>query len=101
VGLKRRNGFGADDLKAAVGTAIDRSSSQQKCEDCGLKRPTCGFADRDRKARWCSAGLLTQGVPGVPQDPFAPHRRPLISYPDRESPIGNAPALVPGPVARL
>jgi hypothetical protein len=34
------------------------------------------------------------GGPGGPTGP-------LISYPDRESPIGNAPSLVPGPVARL
>jgi hypothetical protein len=46
-------------------------------------------------------GLLTQGVPGVPHDPFAPRRGPLGSSPDRESSIGNAPALVPGPLARL
>jgi hypothetical protein len=46
-------------------------------------------------------GLLTQGVPVVPQDPLAPRRGPLGSSPDRESAIGNAPALVPGPLARL
>ena len=32
------------------------------------------------------SGLLTQGVlVGVPQDPLAPHRGPLGSYPDRDS----------------
>jgi hypothetical protein len=41
-------------------------------------------------------GLLTQGVPGVPQDPLAPRRGPIGPSPDRE----NAPALVPGPLAR-
>jgi hypothetical protein len=46
-------------------------------------------------------GLLTQGVLGVPQDPLAPRRGPLGSSPDRKSAIGNAPALVPGPLARL
>jgi hypothetical protein len=49
-------------------------------------------------------GLLIQGVLGilgVPQDPLAPVENPLGSYPDRESAIGNAPALVPGPSARL
>jgi hypothetical protein len=40
-------------------------------------------------------GLLTQGVPGVPQDPFAPRRGPLGSSPDGESATGNAPTLVP------
>jgi hypothetical protein len=44
------------------------------------------------------AGLLTQGVPGVPPDPFAPRRGPLGSSPDRESATGNAPARVPGPL---
>jgi hypothetical protein len=51
-----------------------------------------------------AAGLLTQGVPGVPQDPVAPRGGPLGSSPDRERAIGwigNAPALVPGPSARL
>ena len=45
--------------------------------------------------------LLTQGALGVPQDPLAPHRRPLGSSPDMESAIGNAFALVSGPLARL
>ena len=45
------------------------------------------------------AGLLIQGVPGVPQDPLAPHRGPLGPSPDRDSAIGNASALVPGPLA--
>jgi hypothetical protein len=44
-------------------------------------------------------GLLTQGVPGVPQDPFAPRRGPLGSSPDRESAIGNTSALVAVPLA--
>jgi hypothetical protein len=48
-----------------------------------------------------TSGLLTQGVPGVPQDPLAPRRGPLGPSPDRESSIGNAPVLVPGPLARL
>ena len=47
------------------------------------------------------AGLLTQGVPGVPQDPLAPRRGTLGPSLDRESAIGNAPALVPGSLARL
>jgi hypothetical protein len=47
------------------------------------------------------AGLLTQGVLGVPQDPFASRRGPLGSSADRERAIGNAPALVPGPLAPL
>ena len=45
---------------------------------------------------------ITQGVPGFPQDPWHPvedHLDPLHNY--RESAIGNAPALVPGPLARL
>jgi hypothetical protein len=46
-------------------------------------------------------GLPTQGAPGVPQDPFTPPRGPLEPSPDRESGIGNAPALAPGPLARL
>ena len=47
-------------------------------------------------------GCQLTGVPGVPQqDPLAPRRGPLGSSPDRESAIGNAPALVPGPLARL
>ena len=51
----------------------------------------------------CSPGLLTQGVLGVPQDPFALRRGPLGPSPDRKSPIENAPALVPrtlGSIAR-
>ena len=45
------------------------------------------------------AGLLIQGVPGVPPDPLAPHRGPLGPSLDRGSAIGNAPALVSGPLA--
>jgi hypothetical protein len=50
----------------------------------------------------CCAGLLTQGVLGVPRDPSAPRRGPLGPFPDRERAIhvGNAPALVPEPLAR-
>ena len=47
------------------------------------------------------AGLLTQGVPGFPQGPLTPRRGPLGPSLDRESAIGNAPALAPGPLARL
>jgi hypothetical protein len=54
---------------------------------------------RGAVVRW--AGLLTQGVPNVPQDPFAPRRGPLGSSPDRDRDIGNAHTLVPGPLARL
>ena len=46
-------------------------------------------------------GLLTQGVP---QDPLVPRRGPLGSSLDRESAkgqVGNAPALVPEPLARM
>jgi hypothetical protein len=43
--------------------------------------------------RWSPAGPLTQGAPGVPQDPFAPLRGPLESSLHRESAAGNAPAL--------
>jgi hypothetical protein len=46
-------------------------------------------------------GLLTQGVPGVPQDTLAFRRGPLGSSPDSEIAIGNAHTLVPGPLARL
>jgi hypothetical protein len=37
----------------------------------------------------------------TPPDPVAPRRGPLGSSPDRDSAIGNVPALVPGPLARL
>jgi hypothetical protein len=46
-------------------------------------------------------GLIMQGVPGVPQNPFAPRRGPLGFSPDRESAIGNVPVIVPGLLARL
>ena len=55
----------------------------------------------NREALQQLSGLLTQGVPGVPRDPFAPRRGPLGSSPDRESAIGNAHGLVPGPLALL
>ena len=35
-----------------------------------------------------------KGFRGVPQDPFAPRRGPLGPSPDRDSAIGNDPALV-------
>ena len=40
--------------------------------------------------------LLTQGVRGVPQDPLTPRGEPSC-----QRAIENAPALVPGPLARL
>jgi hypothetical protein len=40
-----------------------------------------------------ATGLLTQGVPGVPQDPLAPRRGTLGPSLDRERAIRNAPAL--------
>ena len=50
-------------------------------------------------------GWLIQGVLlGVPHDPVAPRGEPswrLGPSPDREGATGNAPALVPGPLARL
>ena len=51
--------------------------------------------------RLSAAGLLTQGVPGVLQDPLAPRRGPLGPSPYRESASVNALALVPGPLAGL
>jgi hypothetical protein len=41
------------------------------------------------------------GCPTLPQDPLAPRRGPFGPSPDRESSIGNEPALVPGPSAQL
>ena len=51
------------------------------------------FAVRNR-------AVLTQGPRGFPHDPFAPVEDPL-EPPDTESAMGSAPALVPGPLARL
>ena len=51
-----------------------------------------------------TGAAISKGPAGVPQDPFAPCRGPLGSSPDRERAIGwigNAPVLVPGPLARL
>jgi hypothetical protein len=53
-----------------------------------------------RPRRCLGPGLLTQGVPGSPEDPCAPRRGPIGPSPDRESAIRNAPALVPVPLAR-
>ena len=44
-------------------------------------------------------GCSLEGSRGVPPDPFAPRRGPLGPSADRESAIGNAPALVHGPLA--
>jgi hypothetical protein len=41
------------------------------------------------------------GGPTGAQDPLAPRRGPLGPSPDRGSVVRNAPALVPGPLARL
>ena len=39
MGLRIRNGFGEEDLVAAVGTALRRGAAiaKKKCEDCGVK----------------------------------------------------------------
>ena len=38
MGLKIRNGFGEDDLAAAVGKALrTRGTSKRYCEDCAVK----------------------------------------------------------------
>ena len=48
-----------------------------------------------------AARRRAKGSRGFPQDPFAPRRGPFVPSPDRENSMGNAPALVPGPLARL
>ena len=53
VGLKVQNGYGDEDLTAAVGKALHRSSTQRVCETCKLKRRTFGLPS-GRKPRWCS-----------------------------------------------
>ena len=37
MGLKIRNGFGENELVAAVGTALRRRATKRNCEDCGVK----------------------------------------------------------------
>jgi hypothetical protein len=37
IGLKIRNGFGEQDLAAAVGKALHHPAAKLPCEDCGLK----------------------------------------------------------------
>jgi hypothetical protein len=62
-----------------------------------LSLPNPGWRD-DLKDGFMS-GLITQGVPGVPQDSLAPRPGPFGPPPDREGAIGNAPALAPGHLA--
>ena len=37
IGLKIRNGFGENDLAAAVGTALHHGATKRCCDDCGVK----------------------------------------------------------------
>ena len=50
MGLRIRNGFGNEDLTAAVGAALTKRAGRN-CEDCGMKVA-------------CGAGLARRG--GVP-----------------------------------
>jgi hypothetical protein len=85
---------------ATSGPAVGPHSSCSPPSPRSATATTRRGRGRGRSPR-CESGLLTQGVPGVPQDPLMPRRGPLGSAPDREKAIGNADALVPGPSARL
>jgi hypothetical protein len=73
----------------------------------GLHPPGLGGSGGPRRGprelaadfRGPAAGLLTQGVMEAPWHPLAPLRELLRPSTDSESAIGNAPALVPGPLA--
>jgi hypothetical protein len=86
----------AADLAACAGVT-------ELADDAACLAVLTDSAEDDAAAKACtySPGLLTQGVPGVPQDPLAPPCGPLRYSPVRERAIGNAPALVPGLLARL
>jgi hypothetical protein len=58
-----------------------------------LKGPLPDFAALAALAHKHGPWPLTQGVPGVPQDPFAPRRGPLGPSRDWDSAIGNACTL--------
>jgi hypothetical protein len=64
-------------------------------------RGNCDFIQKVRNAQAAQAiGVVVRAAnprgPGS-GDPLAPPRGPLGSFPERETAIGNAPALVPGP----
>jgi predicted TIM-barrel fold metal-dependent hydrolase len=116
INLSRHGNVYADTSSAAtVGSGILEYSvercgadrilfgSDTPCYFTGMQRARIDYAEVPDTAkvaiRAANSGGPAGGLTG--RDPFAPRRRPLRSYPDRESPIGNAPALVPGPVARL
>ena len=90
-----------DDLKA---TCCPAAAGPAEPLACGLDTPEaaddscsyeCGSAFNE-----FVAGLLTEEVPGVPQDPLAPRRGPLVTSPARNIAVENAPAVAPGPLAR-
>jgi hypothetical protein len=76
---------------ARAHASTERNACQHESARVATDMPTDGNACQQ-------PGLITQGVPGVPQDPLAPRRGPLRPSPDRDSAIGSAPALVPGPL---
>jgi hypothetical protein len=88
--LTLMDGIDSAQNSASSRVVVFAATNRPNAIDSALRRP--GRLD---------PGLPTQGVPGVPQDPLAPPCGPLGSSPDRESAIGRAPSLVPGPLARL
>ena len=63
MGLKIRNGFGEDDLAAAVGTALrTRGTSKRYCEDCRVK-VAHGAASSGRAAGGVAGGSDWAGDP--------------------------------------
>ena len=55
IRLKKRNGFGEQDLTAVVGAALRHSSTTRTCADCDLKQATFGLpSEHGPKKRWCA-----------------------------------------------
>ena len=64
----------------------------------------CYILDLDHQETFTpggNAGRLTQGVPRGPTGPLGTPSRTPWTLSDKESAMGNPPALVPGPLARL
>ena len=89
------------DLKQQIRTERERAQDAEEREIRGME--AMGFAEVEPgsdKGKQLAAMVQVESTADNSRGPGGP-TGPLGTSPDKESPLGNAPALVPEPLARL